>query len=102
MFELRHEFGHAYNAKKDRFGEWISETAEFRAAFREDIASVSPKKLEELQLFFDKIAKTRDEVFADMYAHATGLDSVNPRSIQLKQLYPKCLDYVRQKRLEMR
>lgn len=101
MFELRHEFGHAWNAKSDPFGEWLSESQDFRAAFRQDIANISPEKLDELQLSFDRIARQRDEVFADMYAHASGIPSNNPRSIQMKELFPKCFEYVQQKRLEL-
>jgi hypothetical protein len=101
MFELRHEFGHAWNAKSDPFGEWLSESQDFRAAFRQDIANISPEKLDELQLSFDRIARQRDEVFSDMYAHASGIRSNNPRSIQMKQLFPKCFEYVQQKRLEL-
>ncbi|MBZ0186894.1 MAG: hypothetical protein K8F91_11665 [Candidatus Obscuribacterales bacterium] len=36
-FAFRHEFGHAYNAKTHQFGDYVSETPDFRTAFKQDI-----------------------------------------------------------------
>ena len=94
-FAFRHEFGHAYNAKSDSLGRYISEEAEFRAAFKQDIKTASPEKIRELQLDFATLEEARDEVFADMYAHATGLQSHNPRSEQMKDLFPNCLGHAK-------
>lgn len=99
-FELKHEFGHGLNAKSDPLGQWISESKEFRGAFREDIKHIPAEKLGDLQLNFDRIERMRDEVFADMYGHASGLESNNPRSIQMKALFKNCLEYVKKQRLE--
>jgi len=94
-FAFRHEFGHAFNAKSDSLGQYISELPEFRAALRQDIKHISAEKLEDMQLSYPKIEELRDEVFADMYAHATGLQSNNPRSMQMKELFPNCLKYAK-------
>lgn|GEM_PF-959094 len=94
-FGFRHEFGHAYNAKFDSLGHYVSELPEFRTALKQDIKGISAEKLEELQLDFSTLEELRDEVFADMYAHATGLQSSNPRSVQMKELFPNCLKYAK-------
>lgn len=98
-FAMRHEFGHAYNAKWHKFGEYISESREFRAAFKQDIQNIPANRLEELQLSFRTKEQIRDEVFADMYAHGTGLESWNPRSLKMKELFPNCLNYAKTRRL---
>lgn len=98
-FAFRHEFGHAYNLKFDSLGQYISETPEFRAAFRQDIKAIPAEKLEKLRLEYPTIEEKRDEVFSDMYAHATGLQSNNPRSMQMKDLFPNCLEFAKTRRI---
>lgn len=103
-FALRHEIGHAFNAKSHPFGEWHSQAKGFREAFKEDVKAIPSEKLKELQLSYDRIELLRDEVFSDMYGHATGatsgVESRNPRSIQMKELFQRCLKYVQNLRLD--
>jgi hypothetical protein len=75
MFELRHEFGHAYNAEASSFREWISDDPGFITAYKMDAAKLSPEVLDEFKLspkLKSDIAYVRDEVFAAMCAYATG------------------------------
>jgi len=95
-FAFRHEFGHAFNAKRDPFGDYISNLKPFREAINEDLKRIPPNKLTELQLRFPTDEQLRDEVFADMYAHACGLQSNNPRSMLMKDLFPNCLNFVQE------
>lgn len=97
MFELRHEFGHAYNATAHPFGDWISDRPAFREAFKADAAKLSPEQLDELRLspkYRPSVAAARDEVFSDMYAHSTGFESNNPYSQKMKAAFPSCLRYL--------
>jgi hypothetical protein len=95
-FAFRHEFGHAFNAKRDPFGDYISNLKPFREALKEDLKRIPPNKLTELQLRFPTDEQLRDEVFADMYAHACSLQSNNPRSMLMKSLFPNCLKFVQE------
>ncbi len=96
-FAFRHEFGHAHNFKAHPFGDPISETPKFRAAFKHDIKSIPADVLETLKLSpsHKTVLEARDEVFADMYAHATCLESNNPYSQTMKRWFPNCLQYAR-------
>ncbi|MBX3151449.1 hypothetical protein KF728_14950 [Candidatus Obscuribacterales bacterium] len=60
------------------------------------MAKLPSETLDELQLSqkFKPLLKARDEVFADMYAHSTGLPSNNPYSQKLKQAFPSCLKFL--------
>jgi len=93
LFMLRHEFGHAFNATANRFGDWLSDRPEFIRAFRADRDKLSPEQLDELRLSlkFKTLAVARDEVFSDMYAHSTGVTSNNPYSLKMKVAFPLCL-----------
>lgn len=97
-FAVRHEFGHAYNAKIHPFGEYISNRRTFRAAFRLDAERIPPEVLDELRLSqrFKNLEEARDEVFADAYVHAIGLQSHNPYSQKLKHWFPNCLRYLKE------
>jgi hypothetical protein len=96
MFELRHEFGHAFNAKAHPLGDWISDRPAFREAFRQTLAKLTPEQLDELRLSakYKSLVEARDEVFADMYAHSTGYESNNPYSQKMKAAFPSCLRYL--------
>ncbi|CAN5176336.1 hypothetical protein BH11CYA1_BH11CYA1_45770 [soil metagenome] len=99
MFELRHEFGHALNATAHKFGDWMSNEPGFKAAFKQDFAALSTEQLEHIQFkasFQSNLELIRDEVFADVYAHSSGLDSNNPYSKMLKAAFPNCLKYMRE------
>lgn len=96
QFALRHEIGHAFNARSHPFGEWLSESAEFRSVFKKEVADISAQQLEEWSLVYENIQRLRDEIFADLFAHATGLTSNNARSQAIRQAFPKTLEYVRQ------
>jgi hypothetical protein len=100
-FDFKHELGHAVNAKFSPFGEPISETGEFRQAFRSDMQNIDPKKLDELLIPTDTIYATRDEVFADLYAHSKGALSSNSRSNQIRDMFQKCLKYVKEGRPDL-
>lgn len=97
-FMFRHEFGHAYNAKFHPFGDPLSEAREFRDAFKLDTKVIPAETFNDLQIPTHSIAACRDEIFADLYAHATGFESNNPRSTQMKALFPKCLEYLQKLR----
>lgn len=99
MFELRHEFGHAYNATAHRFGEWMSNEPMFKAAFKKDLDNLTPTQRNELPLSSNhklNMELARDEVYADMYAHAIGLESNNQYSKTLKALFPACLAHLKE------
>lgn len=97
-FAFRHEFGHAYNAKLDPFGDYISNLKAFKNAFTEDLKRVPPDALDELRLSrkYKVPENAMDEVFADMYGHACGLQSNNPYSQRMKQWFPNCLKYLKE------
>ena len=93
-FALNHEVGHVFNAKADNFGEYVSNFEQFRDIFQQDQRSVPSNVLDSLQLSSKGIVARRDEVFADLYAHAKGLKSNNPYSQQIKQWFRNSLKYV--------
>lgn len=95
MFEIRHEFGHALNAKSHPFGEAISDTKDFIQAFNGDFKKMSPQLKDTLRLSenFKDIRMARDEVFADLWAHSTGLLSNNPYSQLMKEQFPHVLQF---------
>lgn len=43
-----------------------------------------------------KVPTEQDEIFADMYAHSTGLTTNNPGSIKMKNAFPNCLRLMRE------
>lgn len=98
LFQVRHEFGHAYNAKAHPLGDWLSDVPEYRKAFRRDFDMLSLEQLDELRLSskYKPLPLARDEVFADAYAHSTGLESNNPYSQKIKQAFPRCLQYLKE------
>ncbi len=99
MFGIRHEFGHAFNALTDKFGMYLSESKEFVAAFKSDYSKLTPTQIKDMQLFTEKRVtweQLRDEIFADMYAHSTGLTTSNPGSIKMKNAFPNCLRLMRE------
>ena len=98
-FIVKHEFGHAYNAKWHPFGDWLSEGKEFRIAFREDLEKLENTRCQQLQLVYPTLEQTRDEVFADMYGHVSGVACKIERSRMMKEAFPRCFDYVNKLRL---
>lgn len=96
MFELRHEYGHAYNATAHKFGDWLSDREDFINAFKKDFENLSLDVQIELKLTSPpkrNLSAIRDEVFADIYAHSTGLQSNNPYSQKMKASFPNCLRF---------
>lgn len=95
-FVVRHEFGHAFNEKRGKFGQFISNRRDFAETFMHDFKKVPPEMLDKLGLSenIKPLELARDEVFADMYAHASSLQSNNPYSKLLKQFFPSCLKYL--------
>lgn len=96
MFELRHEYGHAYNATAHKFGDWLSDREDFVNAFNKDFENLSLDVQIELKLTSPpkrNLSAVRDEVFADIYAHSTGLQSNNPYSKKMKASFPNCLRF---------
>ncbi|MBP9094714.1 hypothetical protein KBI23_27085 [bacterium] len=95
-FMARHEFGHAYNAKIDAFGDYVSNFKQFRESFQHDLQNIPPDVLDALQLSrtFRTPELARDEVFADIYAHTQGLQSNNPYSQLIKQWFLKSLKFM--------
>lgn len=97
-FDLRHELGHAINAKFDSLGEPISESAAFREAFKRDMKRLDPEILTELKIPTVSPYATRDEIFSDLYAHATGLQTTSYRSNQVRVLFRDCLKYIAERK----
>lgn len=95
-FILRHEFGHAFNANKLQFGHWLSNERRFTKVFADEFNKVPPDMQDILMLSekFKPLERAREEVFADMYAHASGLQSTNPYSQLMKKYFPSCLKYL--------
>lgn len=94
MFELRHEFGHALNALTTADGEYLSNESLFVKAFKEDFDKLSQSEIADMKLFTTQRTtkeQIRDEIFADMYAHSTGITTSNPGSLKMKRAFPACL-----------
>lgn len=99
MFGLRHEFGHAFNATSHPLGDWVSDRRKFIEAFNRDFVRLTPQEKSDLMLspaHRERISDARDEVFADMYAHASGLKSNNGYSQKMKVAFPNCLQYLKE------
>lgn len=94
-FVLRHEYGHALNTKAHPFGDPLSDKREFIEAFNQDFRVMPSQIKETLQLSekYKTINATRDEVFADLWAHSTGLASNNPYSQMMKEKFPNVLTF---------
>lgn len=95
-FMVRHEYGHAFNAKIHPFGEYFSNRRDFIAAFSQDFQRVPPDVLDALQLSrkYRTPELARDEIFADMYAHSSKMHTNNQYSQLLKQHFPTCLKFL--------
>lgn len=97
QFALRHEFGHVFNAKFDLSAS-LSDDPAFIAAYKKDHAKLSQAKLDELQLSGRSAVDARDEVFADMYGHASakraGIQAKSAYSTKLKEAFGNCLKYL--------
>lgn len=95
-FILRHEFGHAFNANKLQFGHWLSNEKRFTKVFAEEFNKIPQDMKDTLMLSekFKPLERAREEAFADMFAHASGLQSNNPYSQLMKKYFPSCLKYL--------
>lgn len=62
-------------------------------------SKISVQDLEDLRLMYERPERLRDEVFADLYAHSTGITSSNVRSQRIRELFPKTLEYIENQRL---
>jgi len=96
MFILRHEYGHAFNVTHltDKFP--ISDLKSFRNCFNEDISRLGEETLKGLRLDIspEELTTTRDEVFADLYGHSTGIGAKNEYSQRMKAAFPTVLKYI--------
>ncbi|PWU01855.1 MAG: hypothetical protein C5B53_02355 [Candidatus Melainabacteria bacterium] len=99
-FTLKHEVGHLLNALlEDR--KPISERAEFCEAFAQDFPKVPKTSYDSLGLskegtdLEEELRYNRDEVFAALYAHASGIVTKDYELNRVKKLFPRCYSYVR-------
>lgn len=93
-FALNHEIGHVFNAKADKFGEYASNFKLFRTTFQKDLQNIPSDVLDTLLLSGRHPEAVRDEILADLYAHAKGLKSNNPYSQLVRKWFPNSLKYV--------
>ena len=99
VFATRHEFGHALNATADGLGEYLSNSPKFRAVFIKDFELLGQDRINELRLspaYKSRIELVRDEVFADLYAHSSGLTSNNSYSQNMKVAFPNTLRLIKE------
>lgn len=93
-FALSHEVGHVFNVKANVLSEhYVSDTKIFRSLFQTEKENIPTDILNSLQLPEDAV-KARDEIFADLYAHAKGMNSDNPYSQLVKHWFPNALKFV--------
>lgn len=95
---IRHEIGHLFNARANPLRGSLSDEAGFIEVYKRDLEKLTPKQLDELQLSGRSKSNARDEVFADMYGHASGKRSgtecAGSYSLMLKAAFPNCLKYL--------
>jgi hypothetical protein len=94
---LKHEIGHAFNRLTDaeRTGKLISERPAFVRAYNRDIRKLSDDVLQSLGLSRENPRRSGDEVFADLYAHASGVVTTDGATNKIKRCFPRCFEYVR-------
>ena len=70
-------------------------TAVFKTAFNRDLEQLTDKDLSELRLLERGPVERRDEVFADIYGHVSGLlagtECNSAYSLKIKKAFPNCL-----------
>ncbi|MBC7997035.1 MAG: hypothetical protein IAF58_03785 [Leptolyngbya sp.] len=108
-FALRHEIGHALNYKTlEKPGlEYFKpirlsdKQKDFIDVFNKDLENINktdPTILKKLGFDIstpEGEAFARDEIFADMFAHSTGCDTKNYRSILMAEKFKKSLEFMR-------
>jgi hypothetical protein len=96
-FTLKHELGHAFNqlGGDNRPGNFISERPEFVRAFERDTSRLPSGTLDALGLLRANEKLTRDEVFAELYAHASSGITTDGASGHAPLCFPSCYEYVR-------
>lgn len=94
-YTLKHEVGHAFNdlLLNDKL---ISDGKAFREAYNNDVARLSGRQFRDLRLPNKEHWQDRDEVFARLYAYASGLSSSHDKSYKIGQYFPECLNYIRE------
>lgn len=106
-FAIRHEVGHAFNAKSlEEPGRYYSQSRRlsdrlegFVGAFEKDLLGVPESVLTELG--FDPTTKDglsfmRDEIFADAFAHATEFPTKNRWSQLIKQHFGSTIQFMKE------
>lgn len=99
-FMLKHEFGHAYNDLKFKSEDWLSNNSIFRQCYKKDLEQImkeapyifSGTKLDSKAFNAEAI---RDEVFADLYAHSSGLTTRSEYSQRILKYFKNCADYMK-------
>ncbi|MBP6744049.1 hypothetical protein KA344_02400, partial [bacterium] len=94
-FEIAHLEKHSIRVQGLRR---ISDLREFRKVFDSDLLMLTRDRLRELRLDIEpgEVTSARDEVFADLYAHSTGLNARNQYSQKMKVAFPNCLRYIKE------
>lgn len=100
-FDFKHELGHAINSKCGKFGEPLSETADFRAVFRQDAEHLTMELLGDLKIPTHSPYAMRDEIFADLYGHHCGEATSSYRSNQIRKLFPRCYEQLEKMRSQL-
>lgn len=98
-FMLKHEFGHAYNDLKVESDNWLSNKALFRDCYKKDLEDIKKEAPyifsgTKLDSTIHNAESIRDEVFADLYAHASGLTSKNEYSQRILKYFRNCAEYM--------
>jgi hypothetical protein len=97
-FALRHEIGHAFSHRKLGYQQ-VSSLDEFAKAFREDAKNVPPGVLHTLGFDLknlEGIEFAREEVFADLFAWASGCKSKNNYSLLIKTHFPRSFNAIKE------
>lgn len=94
-FNLRHESGHAFSYTFRDY-EQLSSSAKFAKTFADEAKQVPKEVFRTLNFEVDTlkgIEYSREEVFADSFAHATGCKTYNYYSKLIREYFPNCRKY---------
>jgi hypothetical protein len=92
---LRHEIGHALSHNLGNDGKRLSEDRRFIIAFEKDWSNLPPSEVDWFSYCYqDQMKKAQEEIFADLYAHHSGLapsGTPHGRNKQsIKDFFPNC------------
>ncbi len=92
---LRHEYGHVFNERFNPLSEKnVSDLGPFKTAFNRDLEQLTDQDLLELRLLHRGPVERRDEVFADIYGHVSGLlagtECNSAYSLKIKKAFSNC------------